>query len=239
MRLKDSGRNHIGVDESHVEALSVSLWEEAAPGLAAHHQQLKARARAGWPTDLPPVLVEVLSRVTQGPRMPTVLPSVDLMHVDGRNVAVSVRNRAVAAWFASEDGQMWGAERRRLLHHGEPDAIISTRSSRVIAGANGTANGSRAAELAGSASSAPSAPPSASRTAAARPPAPTDAAGIGGRGRGRGRGDAAPGGRGRGRGRGDAAAGGRGRGDTAVGGRGAAGTCGGVSGSVSAASAGN
>jgi hypothetical protein len=97
MRLKDSGRNHIGVDECHVEALSVSLWEEAAPGLAAHHQQLKARARAGWPTDLPPVLVEVLSRVTQGPRMPTVLPSVDLMHVDGRNVAVSVRNRAAAA----------------------------------------------------------------------------------------------------------------------------------------------
>ena len=175
--------------------------------------------------------------VVEGPRMPTVLPSVDLMHVDGRNVAVSVRNRAVAAWFASEDGQKWGAERRRLLHHGEPDAIISTRSSRVIAGANGEANGSRAAELAGSASSAPSAPPSASRIAAACPPAPTDAAGIGGRGRGRG--DAAPGGRGRGRGRGDAAAGGRGRGDTAVGGRGAAGTCGGVSGSVSAASAGN
>ena len=252
MRLKDSGRNHIGVDESHVEALSVSLWEEAAPGLAAHHQQLKGRARAGWPTDLPAVLVEVLSRVTRGPRMPTVLPSVDLMHVDGRNVAVSVRNRAVAAWFASEDGQKWGAERRRLLHHGEPDAIISTRSSRDIAGADGDANGSRAAEPAGSASSAPSAPPSASRIAAARPPAPTDAAGIGGRGRGRGRGDAAPGGRGRGRGRGgdvaydvvgcgrgDAAAGGRGRGDTAVGGRGAAGTCGGVSGSVSAASAGN
>ena len=54
MRLKDSGRTHIGVDESHVEALSVSLWEEAAPGLAAHHEQLAARARAGWPTDLPP-----------------------------------------------------------------------------------------------------------------------------------------------------------------------------------------
>ena len=27
-------------------------------------------------------------------------------------------NRAAAAWFASEDGQKWGAERRRLLHHG-------------------------------------------------------------------------------------------------------------------------
>ena len=82
-------------------------------------------------------------------------------------------NRAAAAWFASEDGQKWGAERRRLLHHGEPDAIISTRSSRVIAGANGTAKGSRAAELAGSASSAPSAPPSASRIAVACPLAPT------------------------------------------------------------------
>ena len=132
-------------------------------------------------------------------------------------------NRAAAAWFASEDGQKWGAERRRLLHHGEPDAIISTRSSRVIAGANGTANGSRAAELAGSASSAPSAPPSASRIAAAGPPAPTDAAGIGGRGRGRG--DAAPGGRGRGRGRGGDVAGdvggrGCGRGDAEAGGRG-------------------
>ena len=256
MRLKDSGRNHIGVDESHVEALSVSLWEEAAPGLAAHHEQLAARARAGWPTDLPPVLVEVMSRLIQGPRVPTVLPSVDLMRVDGRNVTASARNHAVAVWFASEGGQEWAAERRRLLHHGEPDAIITMRSFRDIAGADGDANGSRAAEPAGSARSAPSAPPSASRTAAARPPAPTDAAGIGGRGRGRGRGDAAPGGRGRGRGgdvagdvggrgcgRGDAAAGGRGRGHTAVGGRGrgrgAAGTCGGVSGSVSAASAGN
>ena len=231
MRLKDSGRNHIGVDERDVEALSVGLWEEAAPGLAAHHQQLKARARAGWPTDLPPVLVEVLSRATAGPQMPTVLPSIDLMHKDKRDAAVSVRNRAVASWFASEDGQEWGAERHRLLHHGEPDATISTRSSRDIAGADGDANGSRVAEPAGSA------------IAAARPPAPTDAAGIGGRGRGRGRGDAAPGGRGRGRGRGgdvpddvvgcgrgDAAAGGRGRGDSAAGGRG------GVSGSVSAAS---
>ena len=143
MRLKDSGRNHIGVDERDVEALSVGLWEEAAPGLAAHHQQLKARARAGWPTDLPPVLVEVLSRVIRGPRMPTVLPSVDLMHVDGRIVTASVRNHAFAAWFASEGGQEWAAERRRLLHHGEPDAIITTRSSRDIAGADGDANGSR------------------------------------------------------------------------------------------------
>ncbi len=255
-RLKDSGRSHTGVDESHLEALSVSLWDEAAPGLAAHHAQLAARARAGWPTELPPVLVDALSRVTRGQRMPTVLPSVDLMHVDGRNVAGSVRNRAVAAWFASEGGQEWAAERRRLLHHGEPDAVIGARTSRDIAGgsshdiagADGGANGSTEAEPVGSARSVPSAP----LAAAALPPAPHGAAGIGGRGHGPG--DAAPGGRGRGRGRdpagdvggrgrgrGGAVAGGRGRGDTAAGGRGrdggAAGTRSDVRGSVSAGSA--
>ncbi len=138
--------------------------------------------------------------------MPTVLPSVDLMQVNGRNVAGSVRNRAIVAWFESEGGQEWAAERRQLLHHDEPDAVISTMSSRDIAGAGGDANGSRDTGAAGSPRSVASAPPSAPSTCAAPPStcaAPPSApstgdAGVGGRGRGKG--DAAAGGRGRGSG---------------------------------------
>lgn len=213
-RLRDSGRSHWSVDDDHLDALSVSLWEEAAPGLAAHHSELASRARAGWPTALPQLLMDALSRLSRGTKMPTVPPSVDLMRVDGRNAAGSVRNRAIADWFESADGQEWAAERRRLLHHGEPDAVICDRSRDIagagsgdIAGASGEeANGDLTAEVPASASGAP----------------PPPAAAVGIVGGGRGHGDASAGGRGRGRGRGVANGAGaaRGRGVTAASGRG-------------------
>ena len=206
--LRDSARSHIAVDENHIEGLSVSLWDEAAPGLEAHHKELAARARAGWPTELPQALTDALSRVTRGTRVPTVLPSVDLMRVDMRDVAVSVRNHARTAWFTSDGYQEWAIQRRRLLHHDEPDAVINAMGSRVIAGAVGDTSGSSDPEGVSGSSDAEAATPSKG----------TVVRGAGVDGRGRGRGDAASGGRGRGRARGrDAASGGRGRGRGAAG----------------------
>ena len=101
----------------------MSLWEESAPGYKNYAEVLRVRSRAGRPTELPPVLVDMLSRMARCELMPAVLPSVELVQMNKRNVAGSVRNRATDAWWESDAGREWAAQRSRLLHEGELDPV--------------------------------------------------------------------------------------------------------------------
>lgn len=192
-QLTDGGRGSERIEEADFEALAVSLWDEAAPGLASHHQALTARARAGRPTELPDVLTQMLSRISRGGSLPFVQPSVGLMRLHGRNTAQSTRNSALVEWLASKAGKEWSAERHRLVQHDVPDAvIISTTSGAASSGATS----SRA--IAGAPAAQPTVASSAASSASAR-----------GRGRGRADGMSPPraaalvaSARGRGRGRG-------------------------------------
>ena len=108
-------------------------------------------------------LADTVSAPDRSDRLPVVLPSVEMMQVDRRGVTNSIRNQRIATWMASEEGQVWSAERRRLYHHSEPDAVIGAMGRPLVA-----------------ASSSASAPPPAPSSGAA---GSGDGNAVGGRGR--------------------------------------------------------